>query len=304
MCVKLTSDPKHCGACDAPCDSDEKCSNERCVPLQPCEGAQDPCDSHGSCAVVDEFPSCGCDSGYEHPSETSDQCVDVDECALATDGCDAMATCVDSDGTFSCECPPGYDNDVSDPLSCVDVDECALGIANCDPLATCLDTDGDFTCTCPAGYAGDGTSCVCGDSANFAMFCNGTTIAADTTYSGYSANNVIDGDTTTAQLSNESWTNAWPVSFPQNVTIDFGASRTLGRIELYTSDMYEILHYAIDYWDGAGWVQLVEITNNVVIHRTHTFAQVSSPKIRVRTYSGPTGQTIYARLNEVQVFAN
>jgi len=94
------------------------------------------------------------------------------------------------------------------------------------------------------------------------------------------------------------------VSFPQNVTIDFGASRTLGRIELYTSDMYEILHYAIDYWDGAGWVQLVEITNNVVIHRTHTFAQVSSPKIRVRTYSGPTGQTIYARLNEVQVFAN
>lgn len=127
--------------------------------------------------------------------------------------------------------------------------------------------------------------------------------SASTTYPGYSAANVNDGDQ--APFVNEgcSWANAENVALPQWVQIDLGGNRTFNRIELWSSKGYVIRDYQVQYWNGTSWVDAVpSITGNVQFHRTHHFSTVTGSKIRVLGNSGPDNQTGYIRVNELEVY--
>lgn len=160
-------------------------------------------------------------------------------------------------------------------------------------------------CECPQGQSFFGGACVPCNLDNFAAYCNGSTASADSTRTGYSPARVIDGDNTTVTGGQESWTNDWPSSpLPQYFTINFNAIRTIGRVDLYASATREIQDYGIQYWDGAAWVEVANVTGNTSDHRSHTFAQVTTNQLRVRCSQGPAVQAGHARLNEIEVYEN
>lgn len=121
----------------------------------------------------------------------------------------------------------------------------------------------------------------------------------------YSASRINDGDASTLLGGNHSWANDEHTSLPQWVELDFQGLTTFRRIELYTTAGYEMQNYSLEGWDGSAWVVLVSVTGNTQAHRTHVLpVSVSYPKLRVVGKLGPSHQTVYVRVNEVEVYAN
>jgi hypothetical protein len=281
-------------SCEAGYDGD----GTTCADVNECELELHDCDENASCDNTAGGFECSCEAGYDGDGTT---CADVNECDLGSDDCDENAACENTTGSFECSCDLGYDGDGE---SCADVDECELGSDDCDENAACENTTGSFACTCDPGYSGDGTSCteiLCAEtSVNYALASAGSVASAQTTFASYSPANVIDGDTTTAQLSTESWANE-SVGLPQWFDIEFGVSRTFSHVDVYTSVGYEIQNYDIEYWTGSEWATLVTVTGNTSAVAGHDFPRVSSDRLRVLCRRGPEFQSSYVRLNEVQV---
>lgn len=127
------------------------------------------------------------------------------------------------------------------------------------------------------------------------------TATASSTYSGYSAANVVDGSRNTYTHPSHSWANQ--AALPEWVKIDLGSKRTFSRIELYTSFGYEIQDYTIQYSpDGSLWYSLVSQQSNSKVHNSHIFSSKTARFIRVIAYKGPSKQPYYGRLNEVEVY--
>lgn len=141
-----------------------------------------------------------------------------------------------------------------------------------------------------------------GSNPNLAI---GATATASTTYptEGYSPSRVNDGSNSTALGGSYSWSNAYQAPLPQWVQLDFGTTRTFNRIELYTTDGYQIRDYQLQYWNGSTWSDLIPaITGNTQSHRTHAFTANTSQKIRVLGNSGPSIQPGFIRVNEIEVY--
>jgi hypothetical protein len=152
--------------------------------------------------------------------------------------------------------------------------------------------------------AGGGGPCT---SANFALSTSGATATAQTTYGGYNATNVIDGDRSTVQIESSSWTNDWnppTVILPQWFQIDFGGTKTFSRVDVYTSQGYPIQDYDLQYWNGTAWVDILQERGNVQLHVTHQLAPVTGSKLQIIARQGPSGQPNFTRLNEVEVCRN
>ena len=318
------------GAFTCTCNAGYDGNGKTCKPTM-CEAA---CSKHATCTATGSAFQCKCDAGYSGNGTT---CADIDECAGGKAGCDPLASCTNSAGSFACECPAGY---AGDGTTCTDLDECALATDNCDPLATCTNTGGSFTCQCPAGYSGDGTTCadidecalkttVCAANAQCvnspgssscqclpgfsgapnACTCNGTLnfsllamASASSTFTGYSASNVNDGNASTVQASNVSWANNWPVSFPQWVELDFPSDRVIGRVEMFSSTGYAVQAYDIAAWDGSTWNVVKSVTGNAAVHNTLNFTPVRTNKLRLVASTGAAAQPIYARVNELETY--
>jgi len=119
------------------------------------------------------------------------------------------------------------------------------------------------------------------------------------TGNGYATWKVNDG---TATTDFNGWASATPV-MPQWIQLDFGAARTIGRVELYTTAGYELRDYRIQVWNGSSWVDCIPaVTGNSLAHRTHTFSAVSGSKLRVYCTLGDAASS-YARVNELEVFS-
>lgn len=131
----------------------------------------------------------------------------------------------------------------------------------------------------------------------------GATASASSTYPGYSTANVNDGDTNTGLRPECSWANANGSALPQWVQLDFGASKTFNRVELYSSTGYAVKDYQIQYWNGSSWIDAVTpVTGNTQVHRTHTFSAVTASKVRLLGNMGPDAQPQYIRINEIEVY--
>ncbi|WP_028596556.1 discoidin domain-containing protein [Paenibacillus assamensis] len=128
------------------------------------------------------------------------------------------------------------------------------------------------------------------------------TVSADSTFPGYSVLKIKDGDRNTALGQSHSWANNQYTPLPQYVYVDFGQSRSINRIDLYTTATYAISKYDLQYWNGSAWVQLATVTGNTASHRTHSFNAVNTTKIRVSALLGPSHQQGYVRINELEVY--
>jgi hypothetical protein len=130
-------------------------------------------------------------------------------------------------------------------------------------------------------------------------------LEALSTAPGYSAAKVVDGSRDTGLGQEHSWTNDWrtpDIVLPQWLDFDFGQQRTIGRVELTTTEGYAVRNYDLMWWDGATWQLLVAVTDNTLLHRTHEFDLVSTDRLRILGRNGPSNQAGYIRLNEVEIY--
>jgi pimeloyl-ACP methyl ester carboxylesterase len=139
------------------------------------------------------------------------------------------------------------------------------------------------------------------------------TASASSTFSGYAASHVNDNNPSTALGGATSWANDSTFActgsvcgqsglLPATLDLDFGATHTLTHATLYTTDSYPIQDYDLEIWDGTGWNVLDRVRGNTQAVITHTFAPVTGSKVRVVGYTGPAFQTLFVRVNELQVF--
>jgi hypothetical protein len=118
LCIDLTDDRDHCGACGRACAADETCVAAACVPA--C-AADEVCD--GFCVELDRDPAnCGacrrwCDS---------DEICEAGECVRACDqSCEDEAVCV----AGACQCREGF---VACNGKCVDLVTDESNCGECD----------------------------------------------------------------------------------------------------------------------------------------------------------------------------
>lgn len=132
------------------------------------------------------------------------------------------------------------------------------------------------------------------------------TVSASTTYPGYSANNVNDGETNTIVGGAYSWTNYYHNrgTLPQYLTISFESIINFNEIHLYTSENYELKDYVIQIKNYQGnWVDIFQKTGNTDIHNIHTSVnEISTDTLRVKCNLGPNSQYIYTRINEIEIY--
>jgi hypothetical protein len=134
----------------------------------------------------------------------------------------------------------------------------------------------------------------------------GASTSASSTFSGYLASKINDGNKSTTLGGDDSWTNnhnpSASVTLPQWVELDFGKSISFSKVVLYTSEGYEIQDYKIQYFDSQNWITVTDIVGNTLVERTHSFSKVTGEKLRVYGTKGPSVQTIYVRVNELEVY--
>jgi hypothetical protein len=278
------------------CDAGFSGDGATCTDIDECAEQTDDCDPLATCANTEGAYSCTCPEGYEGDGAT---CTDVDECAEQTATCDPVATCTNTDGGYECQCPTGYEGDGDTAgAGCVDIDECALSATTCGENTDCTNTVGSYTCQCSAGFTGNPGACTCDGSVNASLVATAT---ASSTFSGYGASYVNDGDQSTLQTE-ATWCNDWPVTFPQWLELDFPTTRTIGRVEVFTSDGYAITAYDIAAWDGSEWTTLASVVGNSDLHDTLTFSPVRTSKLRLIANYGSDQQPGYARVNELETY--
>jgi hypothetical protein len=91
---------------------------------------------------------------------------------------------------------------------------------------------------------------------------------------------------------------------PQWFQIDFGAPKTFSRVDVYSSEGFAIQDYDLQYWNGTAWIDILQERGNADVHIIHQFASVTGSKVQIIARKGPNAQTIYTRLNEVEVCQN
>ena len=140
-------------------------------------------------------------------------------------------------------------------------------------------------------------------SVNYALQ---ATVSAESTYPGYSVQRIKDGSRNTTVGPSYSWANNFPAGgkLPESVFLRFSSLKNIDRIDIYTSSGYVLQNYTIQYRinTATSWVNLAVVTGNTSVLRSHTFATVAALEVQIICQLGPNNQTIYGRLNEVEIY--
>jgi len=139
------------------------------------------------------------------------------------------------------------------------------------------------------------------------------TVSASSTLFGYAASHANDDNVSTALDPSVSWTNDSEFVcditqcneqglLPATLEFDLGATRTLEQVTLYMSESSPIQDYDLQIWDGAGWDLVDHVLGNTQLVRTHSFAPTTASKVRIVGYKGSPFDSIFVRVNELQVF--
>lgn len=147
------------------------------------------------------------------------------------------------------------------------------------------------------------TAQVSSTSVNYALQ---ATVSAESTYPGYSVQKIKDGSRNTTVGPSYSWANNFPANgkLPESLFLKFSTLKTINRIDIYTSSGYELQNYTIQYRTStnASWVTLLSVTGNRSAYRTHSFSSITVLEVQIICQLGPPNQTIYGRLNEVEIY--
>ena len=134
------------------------------------------------------------------------------------------------------------------------------------------------------------------------------TVSAQSTYPGYSVLKIKDGSRNTTVGPSYSWANNHPAggTLPESVFLKFGTLKNIERIDIYTSSGYALQNYTIQFraTPTASWITLVTVVGNTLVSRSHTFATVNLLEVQIICQRGPANQTIYGRLNEVELYGS
>jgi hypothetical protein len=142
-------------------------------------------------------------------------------------------------------------------------------------------------------------------SGNYALT---ATVSATSTFPGYSVQNIVDGDQSTALDPQASWANDhFPllgIRLPASVIFRFPSPTAIDRIDIYTSLGYEIQDYTISCRTASlQRIQLVSVTGNTSAYISHAVSFVPDATVlEIKCTKGPARQVVYARLNEVEIY--
>ncbi len=139
--------------------------------------------------------------------------------------------------------------------------------------------------------------------------CNNVSIGAaassQSAFPGYSAARINDGDRNTTVGGTQSWANAdasGPDGFlPNWVALNLGATRTVARVDLYTSAGFELQNYDIQVWNGAAWTTAASVRGNRGTLVSTTLPGIATSQLRILGLRGPELQPQYVRVNELEV---
>jgi len=155
---------------------------------------------------------------------------------------------------------------------------------------------------------------------NVALASNGGVASASSTHlSGlYPALAVINGDRKGNNWGtvNGGWNDGTRAAYPDSLEITFNSAKTIDEINvvtlqnnwqnnpgdptLTTSASGEgILDFAVEYWNGAAWVAISNVTGNDKAWRQFTFAPVSTTKIRLVVTASRNN---FSRVVELEAF--
>lgn len=153
------------------------------------------------------------------------------------------------------------------------------------------------------GGSQQGIGATVATSLNYALQ---ATVSAQSTYPGYSVLKINDGSRNTTVGPSYSWANNYPdgTRLPQSVFLKFNSLRKISQIDIYTSSGYELQNYTIQFrtTSTASWITLLSVIGNTAVFRSHTFPDVNVLEIQIICQLGPPIQTIYGRLNEVEIY--
>jgi hypothetical protein len=129
-------------------------------------------------------------------------------------------------------------------------------------------------------------------------------VSAQTTYGGYSAQRVVDGSRNTALGEAHSWSNGGygTGAPPQWLDLTWPTVRTLGRVDLYTTDTYPMRDYDIQAWSGGAWVTVANVRGNTSPMVSSMLPEVQTDRLRILGRSGPSFQPQHVRINELEVY--
>ncbi|MEP6850421.1 MAG: RHS repeat-associated core domain-containing protein [Acidobacteriota bacterium] len=156
---------------------------------------------------------------------------------------------------------------------------------------------------------------------NAALASNGSTATSTGTWTGHTADSAIDGRRHTGNNYNADggWDSATGASTsnPQWLEINFGQSRNISEIDVYTlrdSQNYNtdptqtetcstwcIRDFKVQYWNGTGWTDVSNVTGNNKVWRQFTFTAVTTQKIRIYVTGAPAPYT-NARVVEAEAW--
>ncbi|MEO0601814.1 MAG: putative metal-binding motif-containing protein, partial [Myxococcota bacterium] len=266
-------------------------------------------DGFGDAATT---PVSACAAPADHVANGMD-CDDTTDAVFpgATEVCNGIDDdCVDGvdDGLVFEDWYPdtdgdGYGNAQAAPINACSgpVDHVANG-ADCDDttdtispakVEVCNGIDDDC-----AGGVDDGIGT---PRTNFAV---GATATATNTFPGYQVQSIVDGVRTTELDPNQSWVNNNGERGTAEVEIDFGGDVSFGRIDVYSTELMETRGFTIEYWDGAAWTPLAVESGLTAVRTVVTFPEITTSRIRFVNIEGSNAQSGYARLNEIEVYAN
>ncbi|HST22897.1 MAG TPA: discoidin domain-containing protein [Blastocatellia bacterium] len=153
---------------------------------------------------------------------------------------------------------------------------------------------------------------------NVALASNGAVASASSSVnSSYPASATINGDRRGLNWGNGGgWEDGTTNFFPDWLQVDFSASKTIDRINIFTAqddyanpvdptpaltfDSQGIKDFDVQYWNGSGWVTVPggSVVGNTLVWRQFMFAPLTTSKIRVVVNKA----NMSSRIAEVEAF--
>ncbi len=132
------------------------------------------------------------------------------------------------------------------------------------------------------------------------------TASAQSTFSGYSPIKVNDGSTNVSVGGSYSWVNGHKYTtdgrLPQWFNLAFDSTITFSKINVFTTENYEIKQFKVLVNTNNGWDTIASVYNNDSVLVSLSFSSITADTIKILCEKGPDNQSVYTRLNEVQVY--